>query len=348
MSDALHRELGPLADPNEFHDSIDVRGCETSVLLRWLESMLRVRIVEEAVGEMVGTGEVNCPCHLAIGQEACAVGVIEALEQGDVVFGAHRSHGHYLALGGTPERLLSEILGRDTGCSRGLGGSMHLHEPSLGLLGTVPIVGATIPIAVGAALAARMDGRGRVAVSFFGDGAAEEGVFHESLNLASAHNLPVLFVCENNLFSSHLHISERQPSDSITRFAEAHGLDTRVVDGNDVVAVHRATTELLAGVRKGRAGFLEAVTYRWRGHVGHREDIDVGVGRGTGLHLWKERDPIRRLVDALTAAGEFDTVALGELRQRIVVEVTQALTAARQAPYPPPELLLDAVYRGGH
>jgi pyruvate dehydrogenase E1 component alpha subunit len=239
-------------------------------------------------------------------------------------------------------------MGKDTGASRGMGGSMHLADRAHGLMGTVPIVGATIPMAVGAGLAARLDGRGDVAVSFFGDGATEEGSFHESMNLAATMRLPVLFVCENNLFSSHLHISLRQPADSTARYAEAHRIPAWRVDGNDVVAVARATGEAVVAMRAGAGpGFLEAATYRWRGHVGPREDEDVGVRRKDDLHLWKGRDPVRRLLDALVALGDLAPAALERFEAEARGEVDSACHQAELDPFPPPESLLSRVYGGG-
>jgi pyruvate dehydrogenase E1 component alpha subunit len=223
---------------------------------------------------------------------------------------------------------------------------MHLYDPEHGLLGTVPIVAATIPIATGAALAAKMDNGTDIAVAFFGDGATEEGVFHESLNLASVLGLPIIFVCENNLFSSHLHISLRQPYNSITRYATAHGISTQAVDGNDVVAVSRAMGELVKQARESRKpALLEAVTYRWRGHVGHREDMDVGVKRSEELVLWKQRDPISRLAKALDNQSFLSAEALTTIRDEVDSLTTEALEQARIAPYPPDNQLLDCVYQ---
>lgn len=333
--------LGSLADPTAHRGPVDLGEVAPDTLRSMLRTMLLVRRVEETIAGLVETGEARCPCHLAIGQEAAAVGVGLALDPTlDRCFGAHRAHGHYLALGGDVTALLAEILGRDTGCSRGMGGSMHLTAPERGLMGTVPIVGAAIPFAAGAGLALKMDGAGGVAVAFFGDGAAEEGSFHESLNLVAAMGLPVLFVCENNLFSSHLHIALRQPSDRISRFAEAHQVHAEVVDGNDAVAVWRAACRAVArGRAEGRPSFLELVTYRWRGHVGHREDLDVGVKRGEELPMWKERDPIRRLGESLAAAG-LETPASMEAREREVRgEVARALEEARGAPFPPADAM---------
>lgn len=337
--------LGPLADPNSCHDALTLPQGDTAWLREALRRMVLTRAAEELIGEKVTEGAVRCPCHLAIGQEAAAVGVAHHLGPADRVFGAHRSHAHYVALGGSVHGLMAEVQGKSTGASRGMGGSMHLRDVAHGLYGTVPIVAATIPIAVGAALAAKLDGKGAAAVSFFGDGATEEGTFHESLNLAGTLRLPVLFVCENNFFSSHLHITLRQTSDSVSRFAAAHGIPWRRVDGNDLVAVAEATGQALERVRDGAGPwFLELVTYRWRGHVGPREDDDVGVKRKDDLASWKLRDPIRRLADALMDAGRLSEVELETLWADVRAEVAQAWDQAARDPYPPQEALLGSVW----
>jgi pyruvate dehydrogenase E1 component alpha subunit len=341
--------LGPLADPDQLHAPLDLPEGDRGWLREALRRMLLIRTAEEFIGDMVTEGRIRCPCHLAIGQEAPAVGIALQLRTTDRVFGAHRSHAHYLALGGSLHGLMAEVQGRATGASRGMGGSMHLVDLAHGLMGTVPIVGATIPIAVGAGLAARMDGRGDLAVSFFGDGATEEGGFHEAMNLAAVMGLPVLFACENNLFSSHLHIDLRQPADSVSRYAEAHRIAWTRVDGNDVVAVAEAAAEAVAAIRAGAGPrFLELATYRWRGHVGPREDEDVGVKRKDDLGRWKGRDPIRRLADALSAAGELDPRAWGEERRRIRSEVEAAWDQASRDNYPAAEALLSYVYTRGN
>lgn len=329
-------QLGTLADPGQLHEPIATDGWNELELLAILRSMKLIRRTEEMIGELNVTGEVRCPCHLAIGQEACAVGVATALDtERDRVFGAHRSHGHYLALGGDVEALFAEIFGKATGCSRGMGGSMHLIAPEIGLLGTVPIVGATVPMAVGAALAAQMDGSGGVAVSFLGDGAVEEGVVQESMNYAAKHAIPVIFACENNLFASHMHIELRQPTDSVARFAAAHRIRHETLDGNDVVAVAEASRR---SVERGRMGegpsFLELVTYRWRGHVGPREDVDVGVQRSGDLPRWKQRDPIARMASAMMTARILGSEELLAMDQGIETEVQEALESAREAPFP--------------
>lgn len=340
--------LGDLADPNEHAGPLVIDGVEPARLHAWLRMMLRIRRVEEKVGDMISAGKIACPCHLGIGQEAIAVGVSEHLRSSDRVFGGHRSHAHFLALGGEVYPLLAEILGRQDGCSHGMGGSMHLYGAAHGFVGSVPIVAGTVPLAAGAALAARKDGRGDVAVAYFGDGAAEEGAVHEAMNLAAAWKLPLLFVCENNLFASHLHISLRQPSDSVGRYADAHHIPVEVVDGNDVVTVAETTRKMLENMRRGGGpAFLEAVTYRWRGHVGPREDNDVGVNRGSDLALWKGRDPVRRLVDALYATGLLDSTAYRAMDDEESIAVDSAWTRATAAPFPPASALLDRVYAEG-
>lgn len=340
-------ELGGLADPALHQGPLDVEGVDPATLRKFLAAMLTIRIAEEAIGALVEEGLAKTPCHLAIGQEAVAVGTSASLTSRDRVFGGHRSHSHILAMGGDILGLLAEILGRVTGVSRGMGGSMHLHAPSIGFHGCVPLVGATIPIAVGAALAARMDGKGAIAVSYFGDGAAEEGVFHESLNLAASQRLPILFVCENNLFSSHLDILLRQPSDRIARFADAHAIRSLTVDGNDVLSVAQAARSLVGHARSGAGpAFLEAVTYRHRGHVGPNEDIDVGVRRTMSeLARWKLRDPIKRLVAGMKARNLIDERELDDLQREIGRKVAEARAKAEAAPWPDSSALLGAVFR---
>jgi pyruvate dehydrogenase E1 component alpha subunit len=341
-------DLGSLADPTAAEY---LRPCRTfeysqAELRSFMRGMLLVRRVEERIGSWVERGLARCPCHLGIGQEAVAVGVARSLRPGDRLFGNHRSHAHYLAAGGDVFELLAEVLGRDSGCSRGMGGSMHLRSARTGFFGSVPIVGATIPLAVGAALAAKMDAGDDIAVAFFGDGACEEGVLHESLNLARVYQLPVLFVCENNLYSSHLDIALRQPSDSVARFAGAHRISATVLDGNDVTTVARSVAALVDAMRRDRLpAFVEAVTYRWRGHVGPKEDIDVGIRRSLPeLNAWKGRDPIDRLERAIsgTPAGALRAAIDAE----VCAEVESAATRALAAPTPVANALLGRVYAG--
>jgi pyruvate dehydrogenase E1 component alpha subunit len=241
--------------------------------------------------------------------------------------------------------MMAEILGKATGCSRGRGGSMHLIAPEVGMLGTVPIVAATISLAVGAGLSAKLKGEDRVSVTFFGDGAIEEGTFHESMNLAAAHRLPVLFVCENNFYSSHLSLLERRAQDNIVMTAASHGMPGVREDGNDVLRVHAMAAEAVARARGGGGpSFLELRTYRWRGHVGPSWDTDVGVKRKDELGEWLKKDPVTRLRSHLVAHGVSAT-RLETLECQARGEVEDALRFARESPYPSPEEVTKHVFK---
>jgi acetoin:2,6-dichlorophenolindophenol oxidoreductase subunit alpha len=315
--------------------------------LPWAEMyrlMTLIREAEDGIAERVESGEIKCPAHLCVGQEGIAVGVCSALTKDDYVFGAHRSHGHYLAKGGDLRQMMAEIYGRTTGCAKGRGGSMHLVAPEVGILGTVPIVAATIPIAVGAGLASKLRNETRVSVTFFGDGAVEEGVFHESMNLAATLKAPVIFICENNLYSSHLHILERRVKDNIIDSAAAHGMPGEVLDGNDIVAVYAAVSKAVERARKGLGPtFFELRTYRWRGHVGASYDLDVGVQRKDELQDWKKKDPIASLAAMLLEQGKTPK-ELEDVRVTARSQVEAAIAFAKQSPFPKPEDLADFVY----
>ncbi len=345
----LHNsELGDLAVPDapQFVGRCDLEGFTSEQLLEFLRKMLLIRYAEEQIALWVEQGRARCPCHLGIGQEGIAAGVAAGLRPTDRLFGNHRSHGHYLAAGGGVYPLLAEVLGRSDGCARGMGGSMHLYGAECGFQGSVPIVAGTIPIAVGAALAAKMSGSDDIAVAFFGDGACEEGILHESLNFAASYALPVVFVCENNQYASHLDVTLRQPSDLMGRFANAHRVPSVLVDGNDVACVARAACTLIGRARKiSEPQFLEAVTYRWRGHVGPKEDLDVGVRRSmSDLAAWKGRDPVRRLLDALLESRIATPSQLDVLRREVRETVADAADRALNAPLPAERNLLDFVY----
>jgi len=347
MNDSF--SLSRLADPAEFHSELDLAGTSAECLRSYMSSMMRIRLAEKRLAAGRRDGLIGGPVHLGVGQEGVAVGVSAHLRASDRVFGAHRSHSHLLALGSSVEGLFAEVLGRDTGHSKGMGGSMHLWDQPKGFYGSVPIVAGTVPLAVGAGLAAKLQQSGDVAVAYLGDGAVEEGVVHESLNLARIQNIPVVFVVENNLFASHMHISTRQPNDSTARFAYANDVPYRVVDGNDVVAMASAAGELIAAARLGKGpGFIEAVTFRWYGHVDWREDIDVGIHRSVEeLNNWRQRDPIRRLKDALLNAGVWTEQDDEALELTLQQEVDAAWAQAMQAPYPASAALLDRVYFQG-
>ncbi len=319
-------------------------GLGAAELREMFRTMLMIRLFEERIAALITAGDVKTPCHLCIGQEAIATGVCAVLERQDYIWGGHRSHGHYLAKGGDPKAMMAEILGKSTGCSRGRGGSMHLFAANVGLLGTVPLVAATIPLAVGAGLASKLRRNRRVSISFFGDGSMEEGHFHESMNLASLYRLPVIFVCENNFYASHMPLLERRAADNLTKAGDAHGVPTVSLDGNDVIGVYQTAREAVDRARAGEGPTLiECRTYRWRGHVGASWDTDVGVKRRDELKDWLPRDPIARLRARLFELGAVQE-DLDVIEQVVRVEIEDAVDFAQQTSYPSSSELVKHVF----
>lgn len=304
-------------------------------MMDMLRRMILLRRVEERIADGIERGEIGCPCHLYIGQEAVAVGVCSCLEADDLVFSTHRSHGHYLAKGGNVDAMVAEVYCRENGCSGGWGGSMHIADAAAGLPGSSAIVAGTIPLAVGAALAFRVRREARVAVVFFGDGATNEGVFYECLNLAALHRLPVLFVCENNLYSTHMPIAKCLADTDISSKAFVFGLPGERVDGNDVVAVSEAAARAVARARAGLGPtLLECLTYRWRGHVGPNFDIEKGLRSRDELEAWMQRCPIKAFERRLTHDGLAGADDIERLRGGVETLVERAFLNARQARYP--------------
>ncbi len=295
--------------------------------------MLRIRKVEEKLIELWELGELRSLMHLSTGQEAVAVGICNALTRNDSVVSTHRCHAHYLAKGGSLKKMLAELAGKEGGCCGGKGGSMHLFDPDAGMNLSVPLVGGSIPIAVGMALANKMRNKKKVSVAFFGDGAVEEGVFWESINFAAVHQLPVLFVCENNLYATHSHILKRQLSENIIDRIEPHGLSCVIVDGNDVISVHEIAERLIGDIRQGFGpAFIEAKTYRWKEHWGPGKDWHLGYRSKEEGDKWKTKCPIglleRKLVEL--KAG----VDIAKLGQAIDGEIEEAVAFAKQSPEP--------------
>lgn len=320
------------------------RDLPISLLRRMYRTMVLIRRFEEAVADHVTAGEIKTPCHLYIGQEAVATGVCSALDREDYVWGGHRSHGHFIAKGGDIRALMAEIFCRATGCSEGRGGSMHICAPEVGILGTVPLVAATIPLAAGAALASKIRNDRRVSVSFFGDGATEEGHFHETLNIAALYRLPLLFVCENNFYSSHMQLLERRVCDNIDSAGQFHGMASARVDGNDILAVWDAATLAVDRARNGMGPTLiECRTFRWRGHVGPAWDMDVGIKRKDDLKQWMERDPIRLLRDVLQVQGE-SSGAIEAVEKECGDLIEDAVDFAKNSPRPDPRQVLLHVF----
>jgi TPP-dependent pyruvate/acetoin dehydrogenase alpha subunit len=303
--------------------------------LELLHRMLLIRRMEERLGEVVKSGELPGSVHLYIGQEAVAVGVCSNLTEQDWIASTHRGHGHFLAKGGDPHAMIAEIFGRATGICHGKGGSMHVADFAKGILGANGIVGGGIGLAVGAALAAQLDGKGRVAAVFFGDGGANQGVVMEAVNLAAVWKLPLLLVCENNGFSEFSPTSTVTAGEIASR-ARPFGVPGVAVDGNDVLAVRETAGEAVARARTGQGPTLiEARTYRWRGHVETEKSFLSGKYREEGeIADWQQRDPITRLEAAMLGAGSASQPELDALHASVDRTVEEAFAAALSDPLP--------------
>jgi TPP-dependent pyruvate/acetoin dehydrogenase alpha subunit len=317
----------------------------TETLLDIYTRMIRIRFFEEQVVELFNQKRITCPVHLYVGQEGVAAGVCVNLTSADYAVSTHRSHGHYLAKGGSPRRLMAEILCRDDGCSRGHGGSMHVTDPEAGFLASSAIVAGTIPIAVGAALKIKLNGDDRVSVAFFGDGATDEGVFYESVNFACLYKLPVLFVCENNLFSTHMPIGMRQSNQDLARKMAAFNLETRRVDGNNAGEVYGAARTMLANARAGVGpAFLECMTYRWYSHVGVWRDLDVGFRTKADVEYWMNRCPIRALREYLVNQVGVGAPACDAREAAVRSEIADCISFALASPLPTEESMSFGLY----
>lgn len=310
--------------------------------LHRLEAMLLIRAYEEKLVEFQRGGAPGT-CT-SVGQEACAVGVVGALEPRDRILTNHRSAAHLIARGANPGRLMAEVLGRVDGYCGGRSGSLHISAKELGVVLTSTIVGGELSMAPGVALAQKM-GQGEpggIVAVFFGDGAACEGIFHESLNLAVQWQLPLLFVCENNDWQAFVHRRETMPDNAIADWAAGHGLSVATVDGNDVEAVHAAAREAVAAIRAdGRPRFLELVTYRLRGHF---EPDDQAYVDADELARWQARDPLQGQVEHLFALGVLDAAGLAQLRERVAARIEAAAAFAQASAWPDPRTLTQHVY----
>jgi len=313
--------------------------------LALFRSMLRIRRVEEAIADRYAEQEMRCPMHLCIGQEAIAVGVCAALSENDVMFSNHRAHGHYLAKGGNLNAMVAELYGRSTGCCGGRGGSMHLIDLNVGFMGATPIVGGTVPLAVGAAWAALLKAENRISVIFFGDGCFEEGVVHESLNFAALHKLPILFICENNEFSVYTRLNERQAKRPIYRIAEAHGLTSYVGNGNDVEEVFSIAKTAVDSARQGKGPqFIELSTYRWREHCGPDFDDHLGYRAAQEIEIGLKDCPIAKFTTRLKQNNTLSQADVEQFEAEIDEEVSDAFKFALSSAKPSTKDAGERVY----
>jgi len=311
-------------------------------LVGMLRTMLLIRAFEEKADELFALGRIHGTMHLSLGQEAVAVGVCAALRPDDYILSTHRGHGHCLAKGAEPHLMMAEFLGKETGYCRGRGGSMHIADVRGGNLGANGIVAGGLPIATGVGLSIQMRRTGQVCVAFFGDGAANEGAFHESLNLAAIWTLPVVFVCENNQYAMSMPARRAMRVERVSDRAAAYGMPGLTVDGMDVLAVHEAAA---SAVERARAGggptLLECVTYRYKGHS--KSDRQRYRGRDE-VEAWRARDPIARLRARLADAGALDEAEADRLAAEAAAVIEDALRFAEAQPEPDPAALLEDVY----
>ncbi|RME55698.1 thiamine pyrophosphate-dependent dehydrogenase E1 component subunit alpha [Candidatus Parcubacteria bacterium] len=297
-----------------------------NVRIRLWREMLRIRLFEQEVAARYPEQEMRCPVHLSVGQESVAVGISAHLNREDWVYSNHRAHAHYLAKGGDMIALIAEMYGLANGCVSGRGGSMHLMDLSVGFAGSTPIVGGTVPVATGAAWGMLLEKSNHCVVSYLGDGCFEEGVVYESLNVAALHQLPILYVLENNFYSVYTHLSKRQPHRKFTEVAEALGLKAFYADGSDVMAVYHVAAEALEFVRAGNGpAFVQCDTYRWLEHCGPYDDDHLGYRHEGELQRWQERCPIRRLQEEMRLSKQEVDAAVQSIRREIRAAWKQAL-----------------------
>ena len=335
----------PRMNPN-YLSTPDPHRMGELLALKGLRSLLKIRLTEEAIAAEYPKQEMRCPVHLSIGQEAPAVGVSLALDIRDQVVSTHRCHAHYLAKRGDLNAMIAELYGKATGCARGKGGSMHLVDPVVGMMGSSAVLGGTVPLAVGLALSYQLRGEPRVAVAYLGDGATEQGAFYESLHLAVHRKLPIVFAVENNEYATLSHISARRPAHvPILKLAEAYGLGRGVeLDGTDVSEVYAYAS---AAVGKARSGYGPSVivsrAYRWKEHVGPNEDAVPGGRDAEELAAWKEFDPVLRWRDALIHHGLIGLEGYNRLVEELSLEISSAFAAAKSDPFPSPDALQEGV-----
>lgn len=312
-------------------------------------AMKRLRHIETEIARRYPEGKMRCPTHLSVGQEGVAAAVSQVLRRTDLAVSGHRAHVHYLGKGGDLTAMLCEIHGKATGCSRGKGGSMHLVDESAGFMGSTAIVGGTIPLGVGLALGIQLAKTDQIACIFLGDGAIETGAFYESLNFAAVRKLPVLYICENNLYSVYTPLNKRQPEGrKIVDLAAAIGAHTDSGDGNNVEETCEVLSRTADRVRNGGGpGFVEFSTYRWLEHCGPFYDNNLGYRPNGEFEAWQARDPIVLHQSVLKNAGLIDDATIAQMDTEIATEVDAAFAAAETAPFPAPSDALTDIYAEG-
>lgn len=321
----------------------DMSSLSKDQYLALYRQMLEIRRTEEQLAKSHQAGLIPGACHTYVGEEAIATGVCAHLTHRDAVFSTHRGHGHALAKGVPPREVIAELFGRVTGCSRGRGGSMHLFAPEVGMMGTSGIVGPCILQATGAGYSSRLLNNSTVGVAFFGDGASNNGAFHEGLNLAAIWDLPVIFVCENNMYATEVAFSYATRNTEVAERAKTYGMSAVAVDGNDVLAVYQAAGEAVERAREGQGPTLiEGKTYRTRAHAeGMR---DAGYRTLEEVEAWKKRDPISNYQTKLLQLGVADNRDIEQIEAQVKAMIEDALEFAKNSPYPDPATVANHIF----
>lgn len=311
-------------------------------LIEMLSTMYKIRYFEEKADELFAMGKVHGTMHLSIGQEAVAVGAMAAIRPDDYILSTHRGHGHCIAKGADIKRMMAEFLGKETGYCRGRGGSMHIADVASGNLGATGVVAGGIPIAPGVGLSIKMRKTDQMVLCFFGDGAANQGAFHEALNLAAIWSLPVVFICENNQYGMSMSVQRAFPIKDIAERAAAYAMPGVVVDGNDVMAVYEAVAQAVERARQGKGpSLIEAKTYRWKGHS--KSDQELYRTREE-IEAWKKRCPIKRLRERLLGGKMIDEEEVARIEREAEKVIEEAVRFAEESPEPRVEEIMEGVY----
>ena len=314
--------------------------------LKYYKDMKYIRMVEEEIIREYHHNEIRCPIHLSIGQEAVAVGVSAYLNTNDNLISNHRCHAHYLAKGGNLKKMISELYGKYDGCCGGRGGSMHLFDEDVSIRSSIPIVGSGIPLAVGYALSDKINKSTNLTVVFFGDGAIEEGVFHECANFASLNNLPILFICENNLYSCYTHLSKRQANRNITKLPGSHNIKNIEADGNNILEVLKTANKMIDYIKNNKKpGFILFNTYRHLEHCGISSDDNLNYRENQEIEKWFENDPLRIFEKHLVDDGIINDTKIQNIQNNISVEIKNAFDFAKQAEFPSPLTINNYIYK---
>lgn len=308
---------------------------------KFYRSLFRIRRVEEEIAKVYPSNKIKSPVHLSIGQEAVSVGVCEALRSDDIVFGSYRSHALYLAKGGDLKKMIAELYGKATGCAKGKGGSMHLIDVEHGVMGTSAVVGTTVANAIGYAYALKYQKKNSIVVSVFGDGAVDEGVFHESMNFAVLKKLPIIFICENNFYAIHTHQNQRHGNPNIWQRAQSYGMSAERIKDNDILKIYQKVSAAVKTIRSGKSTpfFFECLTYRWKEHVGPNDDFHLGYRTKKEREPWVEKDQVKVLASLISQKDR------SMIEKDIEKEIQEAFKFAEDSPFPDNSELFNNVYK---